>query len=100
MSIHVSDPTAPRAKLGTIKNAKCDGRPYPIRLGLDSLDDLNTIRLALMSENPRQPISMAASVRRAIASYATLLRQAGEARLKREIEQATKPTYANPASYK
>lgn len=96
----VTDPTAPRAKLGTIKSAKCDGRPYPIRLGLDSLDDLNTIRLALMSENPRQPISMAASVRRAIASYATLLRQAGEARLKREIEQATKPTYANPASYK
>lgn len=95
----VTDSTAPRAKLGTIKNAKCNGRPYPIRLGIDSLDHLDTIRRALMSESPRKPISMAASVRRALAHYAVYLNRIGAEKLSREVERAAHPTYANPQCY-
>ena len=95
----VTDSSAPRAKLGTIKNAKCNGRPYPIRLGLESLNHLDTIRRGLMKETPRKPISMAASVRRALAHYAAYLNRIGAEKLSREVERANKPTYANPACY-
>lgn len=71
-----------------------DCRPYPIRMGKEALDDLDTIRRTLMVENPRKPVSISVSVRRAIAFYSIYLKRIGEEKLAAEFKRAVEGTYA------
>ena len=71
-----------------------DCRPYPVRLGEEVLTDLDLIRRTMMTENPRHPVSISASVRRAIQFYATHLKRIGEEKLAAEFKRIVAGTYA------
>jgi hypothetical protein len=63
-------------------------------MGEEALNDLDTIRRALMRESPRQPVSVSVSVRRALAFYASHLNRIGEEKLAAEFKRAIAGTYA------
>lgn len=74
-----------------------DCRPYPVRMGEEVLNDLDLIRRTMMAENPRHPVSISASVRRAIKFYADHLKRIGEAKLAAEFKRIVEGTYAELA---